>query len=261
MFIYTLPYSREEFSIKPILFKNIIDIARLIYDDNDKGLANYLESLLGIEKLCIVDKFFVVLKAKQIFIDENISVNSNGKNINLHTNLIIEPLFNIESQKKELYHDKITAELDLPSKIITTNSEDIYLNIIKSISFQDVKIEFDGLSSEERDLVLTSLPATFIRTIRKFFSSVDLNYTVLKGIEGRISSININFFSNEPFNLIKTLIGGYDLLYCRDVLMFLSKKIDSNIIYNSSLADIFYFIQQLERNDETSSSSINGISL
>lgn len=259
MFIYTLPYSREEFSIKPILFKNIIDIARLIYDDNDKGLANYLESLLGIEKLCIVDKFFVVLKAKQIFIDDQISINCDSKNVNISVNLVLAPLFEIEKHNRVFENGNIVLELDFPRTFITSDTSDIYQSIIKSISIDETKVLFYDISNNDKDLIISKLPALLVKDIISYLKSAKLEYSLFDSLGDKIPNIYLNFFSNDPFNLIKNIFSVYDVFYYRDILVYLSSKIDTTAIYNSTIQDLSYFIEEIEKRRSSADNSGNNI--
>lgn len=247
MFLYKLPYSGVTFNIRPFLYKNLVDVARLIYENNDEGLSQYLEDTLNIKDLCIVDKFFVILKAKQIFIDDSINIESSGKNIKVNINNILLPLFDIENQERVIRHKNIEVKFDLPYKLAASSSEDLYLSTIRSVSIDNISVNMDNLSLNEKEAIISSIPASFIKAIRKFFSNAKHSHTIFKGVKYKINKIEVDFFTNEPFLLIKNILSGYSLHYCREVIMFLSNKLSTEFILNSTFSDVEFYIQEYQK--------------
>lgn len=247
MFLYKLPYSGLTFNIKPFLYKNLLDVSRLIYENNDDGLSQYLENTLDIKNLCIVDKFFVILKAKQLFIDDSINIESYGKNVRVDINNLLTPLFDIEKQTRVIKHNNVEVCFDLPHTLTTSTSEDIYLSTIRSVSVDGISIKMDNLTLKEKEKVISLIPASSIKTIRKFFSNTKHNHTIFKGIKNKIEKIEIDFFTNEPFLLIKNILNGYSLHYCREVIMYLSKKLSVDFIVNSTFNDVEFYIQEYQK--------------
>lgn len=50
---------------------------------------------------------------------------------------------------------------------------------------------------------------------------------------------------NAPFNLLKGLCHPYGEDYYRDIIYHLSSKIDGNILLNSTMRDIDYYVDKL----------------
>lgn len=246
MFIYDLPYCGDKFSVKPYLFKNHLDVARLIYEDNDEGISNYLVDFFDIRKLNILDKFFVIVKAVELFIDEKISLNIQQGELNIPIKIILDELYQDKEYRKTYTVDNFTIVLDLPVHLSHKPTGDVFISTIQSISIDDTVIDFTDLSEDDKTRILSLLPTRIFNILREYTESIQLNIEFLNEITSKknINKIAINFLSNDPFLFVKNLLSKYQLYSCREILYHLSKKIESNIIYNSTLSDIDFFITE-----------------
>lgn len=246
MFIYDLPYSGEEFSIKPFTFKNQLDVSRLIYEENNGGLSKYLVDHFEIKNLNIVDKFFVLLKARQLFLGEFLSLNIDNKNINLDVKILCNSLFSIKKQHKILTYRNLFVEFDYPTDLYKKEG-DILLSTIKSMKIESEYVNFDNISQKDRETLVSNLPADFIKVIREYFSEVSETFTLYEGRKKVLSSIEVDFLTLEPFYIIKNIYSEFPLYYCREIICFLSSKINSNTIMDSTPSDVKHYIEEYTR--------------
>lgn len=244
MFVYNLPYSKKEFSIKPFLFKHQMDVARLIYEDNYSGLSRYLVNHFEIGDLGIVDKFFVLLKARHLFIGDTLTINVDERSINLKIDLLSYSLFKIENKNRIISYKNLFVEFDYPNALNHDLKQDSVLFAIRSMKIDSEYITFDNLSYSDKESILNNLPASFIKIIREYFSDNADSFVLYEGRRNLLDKIQVDFLSAEPFFIVKNLYSGFPLHYCRDVIRFLSTKMDSQSIMESTPADIKYYLEE-----------------
>lgn len=252
MFIVTLPIAKEAFSIKPFLFNNVLDIARLLYDGDDNSIVTYLDNHFETHSLCVVDKFFVLLKARQLWISETVRIKDGDRYIDLKMLNLFNCFEKIKHRDKIMSDGLFTITFQLPRTLLREANHDTFIETIKSISIQDSVINFYELTKDEQLDVIAKLPASTIKLIRSFYNEIQWEYSLFEMPKKRIK-ITVDFLTTEPFDLIKNLYSIYDIHYCREILLYLSKKINPVILYQSTMADIEYYIS--ETYNESSNSS------
>lgn len=249
MFVYSLPYSKEKFSIKPFLFKDQLDVSRLIYESNNEGLSRYLVDFFEIDKLNIIDKLFVLMKSRQLFVNDSLTLNVNDKSVNINLSVLLDPLFTIKNSNKILAYKNLFVEFDYPSIFTSDSQEDALSVVIKSMKIDSEIINFEALTIKDRETIISNLPADFIKIIRDYFNETSSSVTLYNGKKGLIDKIEVDFFTTEPFYIVKNLYSGYPLNYCRDVIRYLSSKMDSSIIMSSTPSDIKYYLEEYNKSD------------
>ena len=257
MFADTLPYSKNEFNIPVITFKDIFDIARLYYDENNTGVISLLEQVLNIKELNCIDKFFVICRACQVYITEDLSLNdNNGKQVNLSLSNIVNKLHCTTDFAREFNIGQIKLVLDVPRHLFTDSNRDVFSSVIHQIAIDGTNIDLHQLSRKETSQILSSLPAAAFNVIRKYISDLDLNFVLVDEIKSRgIDEINVNFLSYDPSFIIKALYSGFHLLTCRDIIYHLSRKIGGEALFMSTPNDINYYLEEFEKENKNSSGS------
>jgi hypothetical protein len=242
MFLVDLPYSKEKFVIPVITFRDIFTLARLSYDKNNEGYIATLDEMFKFKHLNVVDKFFVLLKAKQYFINENISLNTGEKTVNVSLANFTKNLYDITNKYKVIKYGNYTIELDIPCKFVTqTKIGDIYDNIIKSVSIGSQKIELRDCDSRSIQELLEILPSALITHLKQFISDTSHNVVLFSsGDTG--NNIGINFITAQPYEFISLLFSENDLNSCRELLFSLSDRMGSDALMNSTLTDISFYL-------------------
>lgn len=255
MFTIHLPISKKPFTVKPFLFNNVIDIARLSYENDDESLFKYLIDHFEVESLCIVDKFFVLLKARQLWLSEKVRIKDNDKYIDLNMSNLFKCFDGVNRVDKTITDGLLSITFTLPRTLIRNSNEDTFIETIKTIDIQDNVICFDTLTKSDQLSIVSKLPSSTFKLVREFYKSIQWEYVLFESPKRNIR-ISIDFLTSEPYELIKNLYSIYDLHYCREVLLYLSKRISSDILYKSTMSDIEYYVDEIYSTDSHSSQTI-----
>jgi len=260
MFNVILPYSNSDFNIVKLSFLQIFEISRLVNINDDVGIITYLENHFGISNLCVIDKFFVLLKARELYIDEILSLVIEDNNLKLPLNSFTAKLYDIDSYEQIIVHDNIKLKIDVPLNFILPGKLSVYDHIIKQIQIDDTTINFNELTSKDQHYTLTSLPSSMFKHLKSFASSTNMAVTLYKGKSTlNMKELSVNFLSTDPFFLIKSLYSDYTLHSCREILFHLSKRISSDTLLSSPMSDIKFYLEEYstEKNKSVSSGNIN----
>jgi hypothetical protein len=253
MHIVTLPYSNKTFSIPTFKFRDILNLARLEYNNNDAGYISYICDILNITKLNIVDKLFVILKVREFFIDDNIALSLDGKVKNLLISSVIDKFKDIPNIEQYIkYTDSLSTVIgiDVPTAIVTPEAiSDIYLQVIKYIEFNSKRYNIS--TDEDLTGISNFLGASLMADIINF---IKVSNCVLYIYEDKTTSINVNFLSSDPWLFIKAILSDYDYTGCREILFRLSKRIGSETILDSTPKDIKFFIEEYQAENKSSNS-------
>ena len=255
MFTIHLPISKKPFTVKPFLFNNVIDIARLSYENDDESLFKYLIDHFDIGSLCIVDKFFVLLKARQLWLSEKVRIKDNGSYIDLNMSNLFKCFDGINCVEKTVTDGLLSITFTLPKTLIKDSNDDTFIETIKTIDIQDNVICFDTLPKSDQLSIVSKLPSSTFKLVREFYKSIQWEYVLFESPKRNIR-ISIDFLTSEPYELIKNLYSIYDLHYCREILLYLSKRINSDVLYKSTMPDIEYYVGEIYSTDSNSPQTI-----
>lgn len=255
MFEVNLPYSQKEFVIPVITFKDIFDLARLLYDNNTKGVLSHLDRVFNIEDLNIIDKFFVIIKARQYYISDSLSLNIGDRSIAVNIANFVNNIQNTEFTSKIIQLDELKQiELGLPNKFLLDNNiSNIYDNIIKRVTIGSHS--FDLKNTEDIQSLLEVLPPNTIKHLENFI--VDKNHEVEIFNSKHDKPIAINFITSQPYDFIITLLSDYDLISCREILFFLSKRMNSETVLKSPISDLIFYIDEYQNEIKQNNGSSN----
>jgi len=259
MFKVTLPYCKKEFVIPIITFRDIFNLSRLYYDNNLDGVAEYLDNTFNIKGLSIVDKLFVIIKARQHYINDTISLNIGDRSVSVQVSLFLDPINDINCKNTIIdLGNNQQIELDIPYRFITDNSIlPIYDNIIKTITIGDNTIDLTKQDPQLIQQLLELLPPLAINHLTNFIR--DKSHIVEIFHNKQDDPISINFITSQPFGFVKIMLGEYDLGSCRDILFFLSKRMNSETVLNSPINDISFYIAQYQAELKENPSSNTGL--
>jgi len=255
MISINLPYSGNRFKIKKITFEQIVDISRIILDGTDSDVVEYLETFFGIEDLTVVDKFYVLVKARELFISETVSLAAgDGNPAKVNLSILLDKITDIPQYSTTINVDGIVFELDIPHKFTySTNKADIYDNIIRCIKLGDTSINFIHLSKDQKNNMLENLSPRFFKDIKKYTEALKLTLVLFEGKKKlSLEPIIVDFLSNDPVYLIKALYSDFDIQSCREIIFHLSQKIGETILFKSTMTDITMYINEVSTQSERS---------
>lgn len=264
MFTVDLPYSKDKFVIPVITFKDIFTLARLQYDKNTLGFVVTLDNILKFSHLNVVDKFFVLLKLKQFFINDTITLTVNEKTVNVLLSNLITNLCEITNKHQVIQHGQYTIELDLPQHFLTQQSfSDIYESVVHSIAVGNQKFNLNSCGIEDKRSLLELLPPIFMPHIKKFVMDELHNVTLFSANNNPLDTNNltVNFITSQPYEFIYMLFSDYDLHSCREILFSLSKRMNSETILQSTVSDVTAYMTLYNDEIKQQNSSNMGIGL
>lgn len=258
MFEITLPYSKKQFVIPVITFRDIFNLSRLYYDKNTEGIISCIDNTFNISDLSIIDKFYTIIKARYHYISDNISLNIGNKTASINVLTFLKNISNFENKHTVIdLGNNQSIELDIPYKFLhTSNIDDIYTSIIKKITIGEHSLDLTGCKGTSLQPLLEILPSNTISHLKNFI--LDKSHTVELFNNKKNDPIAINFLTSQPYEFINVLLSDYDLTSCREILFFLSKRMNSETILNSPVNDIAFYIKEYqdEINQDKSSGNI-----
>lgn len=256
MFSVLLPHSKRVIDLPVITFKDVIDLARLQYAEDNIGLINYIERVFNIASLNCVDKLYVILKARELFFDEEIVLSSKTGNVSIPVYTLTQALESIDDFTHTISIDNIKICLDVPHVLFNTNTALTDMqSIIKTINVDEMSINFSQLDRDSQDRILTTLPSSVFTEIKKYLTSNTVTVTLFKGSSSLPDPIKINLFTSDVFSFIRYVLSEYTVDNCREIIYHISKRVDSTMLLNSTMQDIKFYLKEYTAENKAGNTS------
>jgi hypothetical protein len=218
----------------------IKDIKKCLEEDED-FFVDYLNKFKGNNTH---EKFINILKNWEKYVSYTINFNIKEKNIKISLDYLIKELNEFVTEPTWFEHSNIKVLVDIPSKFIKELNILSVSNFIKKIEYGNFIINFAELSDEVKDEMLEKLPADFYNKMIQFLVNANDKKIILQN--AALENMEINFLTSLPYEMIKGLFYSYDMDYFRDIIYYLSKKIDGEILMDSTIMDIEYYIDKMK---------------
>jgi hypothetical protein len=218
----------------------INDIKKCLEEDED-FFMDYLNKFKGDN---IHEKFVNILKNWEKYVSYTINFNIKEKNIKISLDYLIKELNGFHTQPTWFEHSNIKVLVDIPSKFVKELNILSVSNFIKKIEYGNFVIDFTELSDEVKDEMLEKLPADFYNKMIQFLINAEDKKVILQN--AALENMEINFLTSLPYEMVKGLFYSYDMDYFRDIIYYLSKKIDGKILMDSTIMDIEYYIDKMK---------------
>lgn len=218
----------------------INDIKKCLEEDED-FFMDYLNKFKGDN---IHEKFVNILKNWEKYVSYTINFNIKEKNIKISLDYLIKELNEFYTQPTWFEHSNIKVLVDIPSKFVKELNILSVSNFIKKIEYGNFVIDFTELSDEVKDEMLEKLPADFYNKMIQFLINAEDKKVILQN--AALENMEINFLTSLPYEMVKGLFYSYDMDYFRDIIYYLSKKIDGKILMDSTIMDIEYYIDKMK---------------
>lgn len=227
-----------------ITFSDTRKISRWTERGDFKSFCDYLNEFPGEN---ILKKFQYVLKCWDLDMSNDLSLISNGKNVKMSLYYIIEVFSEELPDIREMVDGDLKMVLKIPEKFDCMEEIFPIYQVIHTLEHEGITLELYKFNLKERIELVNKLPASFYNRILKgvvnckdFLISID-NPSIRR---------DFNFISYEPYYFLQGMFAPYNTEYHRDILYHLSKKMDSNVILESTPMDIEYYIEQLSKENE-----------
>lgn len=202
--------------IKELKNKDYFTILKFCENRDLEGLNELFSDLFFKDEsssLDIIDKFYLLLAVRMLFIDPDITFSdSAGSPIKFSINNILEKIDLIEKDLDlQVSEGDFSLTLGLPDKLYFRSLSDIYSSVIKTIKFNDNNIVFSKLNDTEREEILTNLPNSLFKPINKYITQLSnelQNFVIIeKNEKFNIEEINTNIISNEFMGFVMSLFS------------------------------------------------------
>jgi len=223
-----------------IKFKNLKEIS----ENGDDCLIDYLNSFLGDN---IYEKFLNVLTCWERDVSYDMGFNVEEKNVKVSFSYFIKELENYDKEPLIIKTDNLEFELDVPP--LFKKDYDIFSisETIRKVKYGESVLDFANVG--DKAALIEQLPAS---TYNMLINAILKNESkTVRFTNSSLKNININFMGHAPLELLRGLCHPYGEDYYRDIIYHLSAKIDGNILLNSTMRDIDYYVDKL--NQENSS--------
>lgn len=202
--------------IKELKNKDYFTILKFCENRDLEGLNELFSDLFFKEEsisLDIIDKFYLLLAVRMLFIDPDITFSDiAGNPVKFSINNILEKIDLIEKDLDlQISEGDFSLTLGLPDKLYFRSLSDIYSSVIKTIKFNDNNIVFSKLNDTEREEILTYLPNSLFKPINKYITQLSnelQNFVIIeKNEKFNIEEINTNIISNEFMGFVMSLFS------------------------------------------------------
>ena len=256
MFTILLPYSKQKFLLKKLTFEQILDLSCINQDGTTEDLINYLEAFFETRSLCAIDKFYIFLKARELFIDSTLTMlTKDDSTMKLNISVLLNKFTDMSNYSKKATINNISFLLDAPDAFIYDEKSAIYDSVIFSITVDDTIMSFNTLPDIEKSIILENLPPTCFKVIKNYLDELYVVLTLFDGKESLgVDPIVIDFLTPDPANFIKALYNEYSTHTCRDIILYLSSRIGESILLKSTPLDVTSYIDDISKQNEKSKS-------
>jgi hypothetical protein len=231
-----------------IKFSDLKDISENLEKGNDQFLINYLNSFEGYNTY---EKFKNILISWETDTSYQLSLNLDNKNVKIQLDHIIKNIPTLEYESI-IEKDDVKITLQIPREFSFSDDVIPIYQIIKNVEIFGIFLDFEKNTMGEKIKIIDNLPANVYNTIIQEIIKNDKIFS----FEGEtLSRLRLNFMGNDPYIFLRGLFLSYGRDYFRDIIFYLSKRIDGQILMNSTIQDIDFYIEKY--NDEMKESQGN----
>jgi hypothetical protein len=217
-------------------------LRELTIADNKKQsqvLVDYFNTFEGDNTF---EKFKSILTAWENDVSYTITLNINNIPTKISLSYILSELPSTLNNEIVIQNTDMKLVLDIPQRYVSTNDIIPIYDIIKYINLYGVSINLINLSLYEKSTIINNLPAYSYNLIMN--SILNDTTKVVSFNNPLLESCKFNFLTNNPYLFLKGIFSRYTEDYFRDTIYLLSKKIDGQLLLDSTLQDIEYYINR-----------------
>lgn len=218
----TLP-SGKKTRVKELKNSEYLTIVKFCHNKDLIGLSKYFESLFKLDNLNIIERFYLLIYVRMLFIDSEIVFIQNNRHVKLDLATMLDKLeSSYISLDRTISDGEIEMTLDLPYITHFETIDSLFISTITSVKVGNTSIDFTSVDEEGRVSILNNLPASTFTYIESFIDSIQdnlLNITLIdENRQLEIESLEINILGNGLMNFISLLYNTnledfYNLIY------------------------------------------------
>jgi hypothetical protein len=216
--------SGNKVRIPEITNQDVYALMKFCVFNDIEGFEKYVNRIIfdHLPSLTIIDKFYILLFLRVIYLGEEVTFNlkeSFTDKLNVSLSVILEKFEQLTPPTNEVIAiDNFKVELGIPIQLYFNTIDELYFSLIRSVTYNGSKIDFNTITEEEKQKIYELLPPKFINELQRFYTTLINTLGNLVVFEENktfnVNEISVNFLSNQPCYFIKQL-------YSQDINSFL----------------------------------------
>lgn len=232
-----------------IKFKHL----KTISERDEDYLIQYLNRFPGKN---VFEKFENILKNWERDVSYHIGFNINGKDVKIQLSYVLNELKNYDKESILVENDVISVVADVPSNFKKDHTIFSLFSFIKQMKYLNFDVNFEKLNDDEKNIIMENLPAPIYNFLAH--GILKNNNKIILFNNPALNNMTIDFMGTSPLEMLKGLFYPYNKDYYLDVIYHLSQKIGGEVLMNSTIQEIDYYINKL--NDEQKEGNIPNLS-
>jgi hypothetical protein len=271
-----LPILEKEIRYSNLTCAHYIEILKYIQSNDDNGLINYFEWLIEdlstdkkyIKQLTNIEKFIILLDIRAVSVSSSLQLKGiNDSKIDMNISIIKNNIYNNIKKlnlKKIINSSEIIVNLKSPKSFIIDNIDSIYQEVIDIIQIGDEAVNFFLLSNEEKEDIISSLPANISTEIVNFVKNIQDDSSEMKIIAENLKlgydAVPLNLFDKTMFYFLKAIFNDdlhsfYELQFNMIHKMHFSYDHIQKMTPSECKLFINFYNKEMKRQEEAQSKS------
>lgn len=222
-----------------LTFLKLKEVSELIETDQHQKICDFFNEFEGEN---IYQKFKTILKFWEYHVIDTLTFGIDNKQLNLQISYLLDELPNDIQHITKFESDELTCELQVSKNFIYNQDEMPVYNLIKTINISGISLNLSDLDIHDKQMIIDKLPAKIFSNLIDILSKDKTK--IFKFDNKSLENIKLNFYTNDPFFFLKNLFGNYTKQYFQDVIFFISKRINAEILFHSDLKDVNFYIKK-----------------
>ena len=203
--------------------REYLNIIKFVHNKDFVGVSRLFDELFIESDMNIFDRFYLLIYIRMLFVEGNISLNVEDKQVDVQLSAILDKLeANYVDLETKFEDNGIEITLDLPCISYYEHIDELFISTIKSVKIAGAVVEFNTLSKLEQEQVMDNLPASMFNHIEKFVQTAQeaLLDVVIVDEDSSIGveRISIDIFNNGVMQFIANIFSTdlaafYKLIY------------------------------------------------
>lgn len=200
-----------------------LSIIKFAQNKDFVGLSQFFDELFIGPDLNIVDRIYLLIYIRMIFIESSITLTIDERSIDIDLATMLNKIeANYVDLETKVVVNGIEVTLDYPCITHYESIDDLLIATIRHIQIGNESIDYNMLEDDVRNEVMDNLPAAIFNHVNEFINKIQDNVLDVDLIEENksfgIDRVGINLMSNNVMEFISTLYGTdlqgfYTLIY------------------------------------------------
>ena len=253
-FPLTLP-SGKVVRLKEITNRDLFSIIKFCLANDLEGLSDYLNDRVfkDYKSLSIIDKLYCLIYLRSFSLGFDISLSTQKEDtqttVTYDLTNVIDTLESLPCDlSKTIDVEKFVIDVDIPTSLFFKTPEEMYFDIIKTISYDGVVVSFNLINNDEKEKILEVLPPTLLPKLNDYMAELNSNFGNICLVDqngfGVGERVDINLLSNQPLAFIQAIFS-HDLQGFMQFMYHFVNKVGGtfNDFFNLTLTDTKYMLE------------------